>query len=441
MKIFKFQELLFVLLFFLSITTISCDATDQEVTSNSTSKSISFSLSYGKITITDAEKGQGTISNLPLGTTLEAFKADLTTALLPIKASYKIYEPDGTTLATTLSEGSLLVVTAEDQTTQITFNLSFFTPSNECLVTSEKYIISNNGNSLESIRNIDYDTTLVEFRKNIIISSEATYKIYEDRETMYLASNLDNGYYLKITAQNSVTSKLYLIILNSEIGEIRNFLELSDGSIEIYLPTIFEGKWATEWQQKEESTNYEKFELWVRGNYFYRIQYEKADNNNNTPLEYVYLVKASCSVGDASYYGGYEVDVAMNSMLKTPLEGANLSTTGGWNDPSLLDEDDATTYFQIETDPWVLKEAKDVKQNYINLLSINGIEPNEDGDIIQYYIIQKTKLDGVNNIILGKAFNVYHSGYSPDNRMSSYDYDHPFQEVETLLYEELDLDL
>jgi hypothetical protein len=63
----------------------------------------------------------GTITAIPNGTTLGAFKTGLQVSKY---ATFEVYETNGTTVATTLVTGHKLIVTAEDGTTTKTYSLT-----------------------------------------------------------------------------------------------------------------------------------------------------------------------------------------------------------------------------------------------------------------------------------------------------------------------------
>ncbi|QMV41263.1 S-layer homology domain-containing protein [Cohnella cholangitidis] len=63
----------------------------------------------------------GTITNVPYGTTLTAFKAAITPAA---NATFEVYDADGTTVATTLSTGKKVIVTAQDGTTKVMYTVT-----------------------------------------------------------------------------------------------------------------------------------------------------------------------------------------------------------------------------------------------------------------------------------------------------------------------------
>ncbi|UKS26305.1 S-layer homology domain-containing protein [Paenibacillus sp. HWE-109] len=61
------------------------------------------------------------ITNIPYGTTLTAFKAAITPAA---NATFEVYDADGTTVATALATGEKVIVTAQDGTTKVTYTVA-----------------------------------------------------------------------------------------------------------------------------------------------------------------------------------------------------------------------------------------------------------------------------------------------------------------------------
>ncbi|MFC5407120.1 S-layer homology domain-containing protein [Cohnella soli] len=62
-----------------------------------------------------------TITHVPYGTKLSAFKTSITPAP---DATYEVYDADGTTVATRLASGKKVVVTAQDGTTKVTYTVT-----------------------------------------------------------------------------------------------------------------------------------------------------------------------------------------------------------------------------------------------------------------------------------------------------------------------------
>lgn len=75
-------------------------------------------VSSGHYLVNDAEN---TITGIPYGTSLAAFKANLTPATY---ASFEVYQSDGSTVATDLLSNYQVIVTAQDGTTQKTYALT-----------------------------------------------------------------------------------------------------------------------------------------------------------------------------------------------------------------------------------------------------------------------------------------------------------------------------
>ncbi|MBB6734144.1 S-layer homology domain-containing protein [Cohnella zeiphila] len=84
-------------------------------------KSNAATLTSAVGTVSSNGTANETITNIPYGTTLAAFKAAITPAA---KASFNVYDSDGTSLATVLETGKKVIVTAEDGVTRITYTVT-----------------------------------------------------------------------------------------------------------------------------------------------------------------------------------------------------------------------------------------------------------------------------------------------------------------------------
>ncbi|OAB41582.1 hypothetical protein PMSD_00245 [Paenibacillus macquariensis subsp. defensor] len=72
-------------------------------------------------TVSEGVTGNGTITNIPYGTTLADFKEAITPAA---DATFEVYEADGVKVAETLSTGNKVIVTAQDATTKTTYTVT-----------------------------------------------------------------------------------------------------------------------------------------------------------------------------------------------------------------------------------------------------------------------------------------------------------------------------
>ncbi|MGE5701646.1 MAG: Ig-like domain-containing protein [Clostridia bacterium] len=72
-------------------------------------------------TVSNGGTANESITNIPFGTTLAAFKAAITPAA---NATFEVYDADGTTVATTLASGKKVIVTAQDGITKVTYTVN-----------------------------------------------------------------------------------------------------------------------------------------------------------------------------------------------------------------------------------------------------------------------------------------------------------------------------
>lgn len=80
-------------------------------------------------TVSTGGTANETIMSIPNGTTLAAFKAAITPK---VNTTFKVYDADGTTTATTLVTGKKVIVTAQDGITKVTYSVTVNNaPSND----------------------------------------------------------------------------------------------------------------------------------------------------------------------------------------------------------------------------------------------------------------------------------------------------------------------
>jgi len=72
-------------------------------------------------TVSSGGTAEESVTNIPYGTTLAAFRAAITPAT---QATFEIYEADGTTVATQLLTGHKIIVTAQNGVTKVIYNLT-----------------------------------------------------------------------------------------------------------------------------------------------------------------------------------------------------------------------------------------------------------------------------------------------------------------------------
>ncbi len=154
-----------------------------------------------------------TITAVPYGTTLSAFKLAITPAA---NASFEVYEADGLTVATSLASNYKVIVTAEDGTTQVTYTITVdpAPPSSDATLTSTIGTVSTNGSAAETITDVPYGTTLSAFKAAITPAINATFEVYE-ADGVTVATSLASGYKVIVTAQDGTTRVTYTVTVKS----------------------------------------------------------------------------------------------------------------------------------------------------------------------------------------------------------------------------------
>ncbi|MFC5471287.1 S-layer homology domain-containing protein [Cohnella suwonensis] len=155
-----------------------------------------------------------TLTNIPSGTTLAAFKAAITPAT---GATFEVYEGDGTTVATTLASGNKVIVTAQDGTTKVTY-----------IVTLNAAPINNNSGG--SVSTSPSDTLASSTDGNLTLPANQAGEVSFDNDTIVVsipANATDED--LKITIDKVTDSQKLLSnndVLVSAVYEIlKNFPE------------------------------------------------------------------------------------------------------------------------------------------------------------------------------------------------------------------------
>jgi carbon monoxide dehydrogenase subunit G len=160
-------------------------------------------------TVSTGGTASETITGVPYGTTLAAFKAAITPAA---GASFEVYEADGVTVATVLASGYKVIVTAEDGTTQVTYTVTVSAPplSSDATLTSTIGTVSTGGTASETITGVPYGTTLVAFKAAITPATGARFEVYEVDGTT-IATVLASGYKVVVTAEDGTTQVTYTV--------------------------------------------------------------------------------------------------------------------------------------------------------------------------------------------------------------------------------------
>ncbi len=153
-----------------------------------------------------------TITDVPYGTTLSAFKAAITPAA---NATLEVYEADGVTVATSLASNYRVIVTAEDGTTQVTYTITVdpAPPSSDATVTSTIGTVSTNGSAAETITDVPYGTTLSVFKAAITPATNASLEVYE-ADGLTVATVLASNYKVIVTAEDGTTQVTYTVTVD-----------------------------------------------------------------------------------------------------------------------------------------------------------------------------------------------------------------------------------
>jgi len=150
---------------------------------------------------------------VPYGTTLTALKAAITPA---DGATLEVYDADGTTVATAVTTGKKVIVTAEDGMKKTTYLITI-APNTDTRITSSIGVVSTGGTANETISSIPFGTTLAAFKAAITPAAGATFEIYNNNGTT-VATSLQSGRKAIVTAQDGITKVTYLLTieLNSD---------------------------------------------------------------------------------------------------------------------------------------------------------------------------------------------------------------------------------
>ncbi|MFC4306764.1 GLUG motif-containing protein [Cohnella boryungensis] len=182
------------------------------VTVNGPPSSTDATLTSTIGTVSAGGTASETITGVPYGTTLVAFKAAITPEA---GATFEVYEANGTTVATALASGYKVIVTAQDGTTQVTYTVTVNgpPPSTDARLTSTIGTVSAGGTASETITGVPYGTTLVAFKAAITPEAGATFEVYEANGTT-VATALASGYKVIVTAQDGTTQVTYTVTVN-----------------------------------------------------------------------------------------------------------------------------------------------------------------------------------------------------------------------------------
>lgn len=164
-----------------------------------------------------------TVNNVPYGTTLSTFKAGITPAT---GASFEVYQANGTTVATDLKTDYKVKVTAEDRSTTKTYTVTV-SPNTDATLSSSIGTVSN---SVYTITNVPYGTTLSAFKAGITPAADASFEVYQADGTT-VATDLKTDYRVIVTAQDTITTKTYTVVVNQNNVATLSNLTVTAGTL------------------------------------------------------------------------------------------------------------------------------------------------------------------------------------------------------------------
>ena len=157
--------------------------------------------------ISDSE----TITDVPYDASLAEFTAALYSEN---GATFVVYESNGTTGATDLQSGYIVIATAEDGVTTATYTVTLNdAPSSDPRLLSITYTVSTGATDSETITGVPYDASLAEFTAALYSENGATFVVYESNGTT-LAADLQSGYKVIATAEDEVTTAAYTVTVD-----------------------------------------------------------------------------------------------------------------------------------------------------------------------------------------------------------------------------------
>lgn len=177
-------------------------------------------------------------ATLPYGTDVTALVATFTLSEEATAKVADVEQVSGTT-ANDFTNPVVYTVTAQDGTTQDwTVTIALGAASSEAFVTSTVYTVDDTEGTITAV---PYGTTLAAFKANITPANYATFEVYQADGTT-VATVLETGYKLTVTAQDEVANKTYTITVAEPSSTDLFFSEYIEGSsnnkaIEIYNPT------------------------------------------------------------------------------------------------------------------------------------------------------------------------------------------------------------
>jgi len=171
-------------------------------------------------TVSVVVDGVGTISDVPYGTSKEAFEANLT----PDDPNESWDDFDSGEIDDPVVTGDNLVVTAQDGTTVINYNVVVLAPSHVATVSSDvysahiKYMDDGSGRYEAIIQEVPFNTSAATFEANLI--KDDPNETWSDTG---LSDPVMSDDTFVVTAQDGVTQIIYTVLVNPlAIGDIYN---------------------------------------------------------------------------------------------------------------------------------------------------------------------------------------------------------------------------
>lgn len=210
------------------------------ITLNTVLSSEANILTYSLLGVnaTISSTGYTVTLTLPYGTSLDNLVATFTLSPAATAKVNDVVQVSGTT-ANSYSSALLYVITAEDGTiVNWTVTVTLEAPSSEASVTSTLYTVNSTDATITSV---PFGTLLVDFKAAITPAANAVFEVYQPDGTT-VATDLNSGYKLIVTAQDGTTKKVYTITIDEAPAVDLFFSEYIEGSsnnkaIEIYNPT------------------------------------------------------------------------------------------------------------------------------------------------------------------------------------------------------------
>lgn len=199
-----------------------------DVTEIPSSEAAVSSTSY---TVNDTDE---TITGIPALEDLTTFTDNIT----PVYgAEIEVYEADGSTVATDLQSGYLLVVTSQDGTTTKTYTITKDPLSDDATVTSLVYTVDDGAGTISGVL---YNSTVASFEAYLVPAMGASFTTYQADGTTE-ATDIQSGYKLIVTAEDGSTTKEYTLTVDDAPPADLIFSEYIEGSgnnkaIEIFNP-------------------------------------------------------------------------------------------------------------------------------------------------------------------------------------------------------------